>query len=62
MKIMPIISWKSAWRRSVENARSFLDRIYEVAYPKAVEEREAVAKYALELDGIEEHGLGLGLL
>lgn len=39
---------------SVENARSFLDRIYEVAYPKAVEEREAVAKYALELDGIEE--------
>ena len=39
---------------SVETAREFLDRIYEVAYPKAIEEREAVAKLAKELDGLDE--------
>jgi Zn-dependent oligopeptidase len=39
---------------SVQTARDFLDRIYEVAYPKAIEEREAVAKLAKELDDIDE--------
>jgi len=39
---------------SVETAREFLDRIYEVAYPKALEERGAVTKLAKELDGIEQ--------
>lgn len=39
---------------NVDNARNFLDRLYDVAYPKAIEEREAVAKFALETDGIEE--------
>nr|MDK2851168.1 peptidyl-dipeptidase Dcp [Candidatus Cloacimonadota bacterium] len=39
---------------SVQTARDFLDRIYEVAYPKAIEEREAVAKLAKELDNIDE--------
>ncbi|MCB5259790.1 MAG: M3 family metallopeptidase [Candidatus Cloacimonetes bacterium] len=39
---------------SVDNARSFLDQIYEVAYPAAQKERDEVAKFAKELDGIEE--------
>lgn len=38
---------------SVKTARDFLDRIYEVAYPAAEAERDAVAKLAKELDGIE---------
>lgn len=39
---------------NVDNALSFLDNIYEIAYPKAIEEREAVARLAKEMDGIEE--------
>jgi peptidyl-dipeptidase Dcp len=39
---------------SVQNAREFLDRIYEIAYPVAQKELDAVARLARELDGIEE--------
>jgi Zn-dependent oligopeptidase len=38
---------------SVDTARSFLDKVYEVAYPAALKEREEVAKLAKELDGID---------
>ncbi|MDI3503602.1 MAG: peptidyl-dipeptidase Dcp [Candidatus Cloacimonadota bacterium] len=39
---------------SVQTAREFLDRIYEVAYPAAKKELEAIAKLAYEMDGITE--------
>ncbi|MCB5266116.1 MAG: M3 family metallopeptidase [Candidatus Cloacimonetes bacterium] len=39
---------------SVPIARDFLDRIYEVAYPAAQKERDAVAALAKEMDGIDE--------
>lgn len=39
---------------SIETARSFLDRIYDIAYPVAVKEVEAVQALAKEMDGIDE--------
>lgn len=39
---------------SMDNAREFLDKIYDIAYPAAIKERDEVAALAKELDGIEE--------
>lgn len=39
---------------SVTNAREFLDKIYDVAYPAALKERDEVAALAKELDGIDD--------
>ncbi len=39
---------------SVENALSFLDKIYQVAYPAAKKETAETAAYAKEIDGIEK--------
>lgn len=39
---------------SVDNARAFLDKIYDAAYPAAQRERDEVAALAKELDNIDE--------
>lgn len=39
---------------SIENVSSFLDKIYDAAYPAAKEETAETAAYAKEIDGIED--------